>query len=485
MVLKTPATEQLTFDRVASEGLGNGAGATSWAEDSPLVSRAAPAWRPVQYLGSKLRSLEAVSQVARELLPANGAFVDAFSGTSVVSQRMAFLGARVSAIDASPAAACWARAMLGVGLGEGQTPGSQLSPSFADFLAMAREESCRRSEPWTAALAAEEDCLRARDASRLTALDVALPQVWRDVGATPMQASVFSAWRDATASGAPVPPGLTSAVFAGTYLGLRQALDAEGLLWATHALGSSGAIGAWTRDAFLTLICHALSGASYSPGKHFAQPHKRTGMKDLSFHGERLLSDRAIDLFDSVEQAANKLVAAARPGGEGHAVIQATVEDISASDLPASACFYADPPYTAQQYSRFYHVLDLAVGGRALDLQRVRTGDSWRVTSGLYAKKRFLSAFCRIATAGPALRKVVGTACQLHGSLLLSYSGSRSGLTGNRRLISMDEILDIVGGAYGSQNIEVRDVSVSYRPFRSESAYGKDDREFLVIARAT
>jgi hypothetical protein len=32
--------------------------------------------------------------------------------------------------------------------------------------------------------------------------------------------------------------------------------------------------------------------------------------------------------------------------------------------------------------------------------------------------------------------------------------------------------------------VEVMDVSVAYRPFRSDSVQGRDDREYLVIANA-
>jgi len=469
----------------ASSGSGSGNGEATLANsESLLPGYPTPVWRPVQYLGSKLRSLEAIAWAASKFATPGSAVVDAFCGTAVVSQRLAAMGARVTAVDAGAAPCVWARALLGVGLPSGVTPRGHLSALLSDFERMARSEVDARGTPWAHELEVEGRFLASRDAAGLTGHELSLPQVWRPSGATPRQQEVFARWHDATRADRLIPLGFLSGVFAGSYLGLRQTLQAEAMLWAASDLHAAGRADHWQYDALRMLICHALSSASYSPGKHFAQPHKRDGRKDLTFHGERLLSDRNVDLIEATVRAAEALASSTRGVDERHAVIHRRLEDLRPGDLGSVSCLYADPPYTAQQYSRFYHLLELAVDGRARELQYVGDGAARRVTSGLYARDRFLSDFCRTSTAPRALSQLVSLAHHLRAALLLSYSGSASGSTGNRRVISMEKVLDEVGRVYGPSRVEVMDVSVAYRPFRSDSVQGRDDREYLVIANA-
>ena len=73
----------------------------------------ADVFRPIQYLGSKLRSLEfVVSEIGR--IAPGGRVADPFAGTTVVSQALAIAGHRVDASDAMSYAAAFARALLGV-----------------------------------------------------------------------------------------------------------------------------------------------------------------------------------------------------------------------------------------------------------------------------------------------------------------------------------------------------------------------------------
>jgi adenine-specific DNA methylase len=192
-----------------------------------------------------------------------------------------------------------------------------------------------------------------------------------------------------------------------------------------------------------------------------------------------------VSIVAAVREAASLLTAATRPRVEGHAVIQGKVEELTPDELSSAICVYADPPYTAQQYSRFYHVLELAVDGRARVLQEARFRGVGSVTSGLYGEGKFLSDFCRSSTALGALRRVVELSRRAGASLLLSYSGSVTGNTGNRRLITMDQILALVRELYGDSNVQIDDLSIAYRPFNTASVSGRDDREFLVVGRAT
>src|SRR5690242_10696989 len=90
-----------------------------WEEWDDTTARAEPhtppIFRPIQYLGSKLRSVPYILAAARELGAEKRPIVDLFSGTSVVSQAFATIGSEVTAVDTQLACQTMAAALLGVG----------------------------------------------------------------------------------------------------------------------------------------------------------------------------------------------------------------------------------------------------------------------------------------------------------------------------------------------------------------------------------
>src|SRR5262245_38132499 len=82
---------------------------------APRMPAARRAFRPIQYLGCKLRALEAIVGRVARVRPRPARVLDIFAGTSVVAQGLAFAGFRVIATDAMAFSATFCRALLGVG----------------------------------------------------------------------------------------------------------------------------------------------------------------------------------------------------------------------------------------------------------------------------------------------------------------------------------------------------------------------------------
>jgi adenine-specific DNA-methyltransferase len=72
---------------------------------------------------------------------------------------------------------------------------------------------------------------------------------------------------------------------------------------------------------------------------------------------------------------------------------------------------YADPPYTDDQYSRFYHVLETLC---LYDYPQV-------AGAGLYRTDRFQTGFSQIAQAPGALQKLIDSSARTGADLVLSY----------------------------------------------------------------
>ena len=436
--------------------------------------------RPIQYLGNKQRSLSTILAIVDSLVPSTAAVADFFTGTSVVAQGIASLGRRTIAVDVSRACAAIATATLGAGRGDAVGGAQQL-------VAMLRDEAADIEDPlrtaWEPFLAAEDRALAAADGRELLELARFVPQVWRSFPAPPLLTGLFSAWNSSVAAGAQCH-GLLSPVFAGSYFSVRQALELDARRAAVASLVKERAIGPWDEAALITALLAAASLAAFSPGKHFAQPHRTEGDKDLTFHAGRVLSDRSVSIPRVVDDWIERLHNHGRAASEGHAVLRRSVEDVTADELVTGgvSAVYADPPYTAQQYSRFYHVLDTLAEGVPKRLQVV----NGQVTAGLYPDGRYLSPYCSKRQARPAFTRLASLCRDAGASLLLSYSTSSKDSTGNARVISLPALLDVVAANYGRDAIEIVKFDHQYRQFNHLDAarVTRADPEVLVIAHA-
>jgi len=458
-------------------------------------------WRPVQYLGSKLRSLGVIRAGVKELTEPGAHVVDAFSGSTVVSQALAALPRTVTAVDTSAAAALWSRAVLGIGRDDVRSdPTDDLVGALNAIYPTVDRLISERSAPWMRVLDEEDAALASRDGRKLGTLTSRIPQVWRPEGATPAQKRLFAEWHTGAENKELGASGFVTAVYSGTYFGLRQSVELEALIAAAWDAFVDGKINAWQHASVLTIVMHAASAASYSPGKHFAQPHKLRPDKDLTFHRQRLLADRSVRILDRVHSAVQLLASVVQQSSGlttkhhlHHIVLHKPAEALTAEDLTNASLVYADPPYTAQQYSRFYHVLDVLAEGRpqVLQTQRQRKGmpsgegASRGVTTGLYPTGRYLSDFCRASLAPIAFERFFENVYSSGATLILSYSQSVSGKTGNARVIDLPTLLASLRRFYGSR-IELMSVDLRYRQFNAaaSSLDARDDREYLVVAYA-
>src|SRR6202012_4271088 len=149
---------------------------------------------------------------------------------------------------------------------------------------------------------------------------------------------------------------------------------------------------------------------------------------------------------------------AAEAGGVGHFAADLPLEQLhrDPDHLGPIDAIYAVPPYTAQQYSRFYHVPEVICSYELPVLQRVRG----QLTRGLYPDNRFKSRFCSRRLVSGAFQELFFLATHHNATLLLSYSASRSGKTGNKRSIELSELRDLMRASFG-RDVEERELPVT------------------------
>lgn len=428
-------------------------------------------FRPVQYLGNKLRVLSEISDATNSLIGPRGRVADLFTGTTVVAQMLAHRGYHVSAVDTQKYAVAFANALLGISRQAEETIGTRR------LMRVAHDISEVQFKEWRVFIDREDTAMRLKDFEALNELYKCLPLLWR---------SPRSVNYNLICEGAPLTSAigklpLITSLFAGYYFGIRQALSLDCLRQAAAHLLVSGELSSWQFSAAITALASAASATVHSAGKHFAQPLNAGTSRNHAFLNKRLLDDRSISATSVFLSACKSIDLSAPRQDAAHSSLCAKAEEFVQTAIGHFDLYYLDPPYTAQQYSRFYHILETLV---TYDFPQMLKDGS--ITTGLYPSGRFKSAFSSRSKAAVAFGAILHNAKKGGTSLLISYSASSPNSVGNARMISLEELLSICTEHYGTNAVECWRMRHRYRQFNSaaNSNNNRDDSEILIACKA-
>lgn len=239
--------------------------------------------------------------------------------------------------------------------------------------------------------------------------------------------------------------------FGGLYFSFRQASALDAILEVASNIESSA------KDLAVAALITSASDLSNTVGKQFAQPI-RPRNKDGSIKSSlySLASrDRNKDVWSVYKSAAANYELVRGFGNvDGYAVksdyrkfLQNIPEDVSV--------VYADPPYTRDHYSRFYHVLETIACGD--DPEVSNSGVKSGVSRAAYRRDRHQSPFCIKSAAGRAFEDLVGGVQRRGIPLIISYSGFSKENEAHPRVVSISDVLSVASRYY--RNVEVRDIS--------------------------
>nr|WP_255586965.1 DNA adenine methylase [Hephaestia mangrovi] len=194
-----------------------------------------------------------------------------------------------------------------------------------------------------------------------------------------------------------------------TYFGVRQAIELDSIRYAADHLLSRGKVTAEEHGWMVLALCQTLSTVSNSTG-HFAQY-----LSPSDANIRRVLRKRRMNCW-SVWSAALR---ESQPIGNvvwrrGNRIFKSDAIRLLQSlseRVGQPAVIYADPPYTSDQYSRYYHVLENAV---LYDYPEVSG-------KGQYRPDRFTSGFSLKAGVDAAFKELISAAAKLPAVFILSY----------------------------------------------------------------
>lgn len=205
------------------------------------------------------------------------------------------------------------------------------------------------------------------------------------------------------------PYRLFTITYAGSYLSLAQCIEIDSLRYAIDALLRTGRI-AWDQRRWMLLaLCQAMAKASTTTG-HFAQP-----MNVKNETAQRFVAQRRRSILHEWRAALSDCAPiGTRHWRERNRTFQSDAVTLLcdlAIRRETPAVIYADPPYTADQYSRFYHLYETLLQYDYPTASGV----------GRYRSGRFVSDFSRAGGIARALEQLAGLSARLDSALVLSY----------------------------------------------------------------
>jgi len=236
--------------------------------------------------------------------------------------------------------------------------------------------------------------------------------------------------------------------FGGVYFSYFQAVELDGLLAATDHISP------FYRDTATAAVISTASDVVNTVGKQFAQPiriTKRNGGSKPHLVA-KIIRDRTmpiLDFFDDWMRQYSRLPRSARPH---RAIRQDYSEFLSAYIEPLNA-IYADPPYTRDHYSRYYHVLETMCLRDEPRISVSNLGRGSEPSRGMYRADRHQSPFCIKSQAPKAFESLFVGTRRHNVPLVVSYSPYDKDGGAHPRLMTVEGLLQSARRFYRSVDL--------------------------------
>jgi adenine-specific DNA methylase len=393
--------------------------------------------RPIHYLGSKLRIVDLVREVVDTVDASGGPVCDLFAGSGTVSRELS-TSRTVIAVDIQEYSRVICSALL--------TPPIVTKDAVEQFLNKALSSDHARRLSWAIEpmVSYETSCLHQAAIGDIEPLCQLLENasiISFQHGAGRFKDTVLRSAMNETVSRlrdtglVDTPGSMTTRYFGGIYFSYIHASQIDMLLESVTSLPLS------ERDIFLAAVLSTASEVVNTVGKQFAQPIRPRfldGRPKPNLY-KRVARDRTIDAVDAFTTWIGRYLAI-QPSGRKHRVIRCDYAD--ALDMMGGqvSIVYADPPYTRDHYSRYYHVLETLCLRDCPTISTVRIDGDDRMSRGIYRTDRYQSPFCIKSKAPHAFSRLFAKVRCLNVPLVLSYSPFEKNTGARPRLMAVKDI---------------------------------------------
>lgn len=422
--------------------------------DKTTSEVSAASFRPIHYLGNKSRLLEAIEVVIDEVTAPGAGVCDLFAGSGVVSRHLS-MKRPVFASDIQEYSRVLTSALTKPGHFDLEVSRRLISEATSNL-----EERLQAIEPL---VDFEDKALRVSVSSPGQLADI--------IEHEPMALASLAINDDLTRLMLKADHNLGAHArhtmlrnYGGVYFSFLQAASLDAISDSIISLNES------QRDTAKAALLGVASEIASTVGNHFAQPIRpRDGLGKLKTGwASTLQKRRTINVFDSFANLTEKyseLSPTPCPCETATKDFREALDQLDSS----TGVIYADPPYTRDHYSRFYHVLETIALGDEPGISTSTIAGRQSASRGLYRKERHQSPFSIKSEVTSAFEYLFKAARRRSIPVVLSYSPSTSGTISRpqSRLITIPELADLARPYFREVRVESAG-TISHSKFNSQ-----------------
>lgn len=401
------------------------------------------AFRPIHYLGSKLRILEFIKETIDDIDPTNSRVCDLFAGSGTVSQ---YLGKYrpVTAVDIqeysrviTSAAILPLKANLQVEQVISQCMNSEHFKKLSWCLEPMIEYEKKSVEK--AIIGDIFSLCELVEKGSIIAFEDKLSENSSTDLAVAMNETSIRLKKMEYIHG---PEALVVRYFGGLYFSYEQSIQLDTLLEYASSFYKSD------KDIIVAAILSTASEIVNTVGKQFAQPLKTfnsdgTPKKNIV---SKVVKDRKINVFETFMKKLQGYISLEKSHFD-HQIYKMDSSDALDNLKNGVKVVYADPPYTRYHYSRYYHVLETICLRDNPTISKTFINGQERLSRGVYREDRHQSPYSIKSKANEAFDNLFRKVKELDASLVLSYSPYDDTKKSTPRIQTIEE-LEYLGRKY-------------------------------------
>lgn len=429
-------------------------------------------FRTLNYLGSKLRLLDFIEDKVLDVTPQEAGICDLFAGSGCVSRKLSRLYPVVSC-DIQGYSKVIGNALL--------NKFDVTDKTIEDFFkSLDNAYANKLREVFAPLIELEQDAIDSKNLEVLTCIlehgSLEVFNIEHNLSCLSNQLVVVC--KNLKKSGLNDVRSLISRYYGGVYFSYKQAVDIDIILGNIHSLVSEE-----NRDLFLAALLSTASDVVDTVGKHFAQPIKArdsNGKIKITVYN-KAVKDKTIDVIVLYREWLLKYKKLSKSNFQ-HITMQGDFEQCLRMLPDNVRTVYADPPYTRDHYSRYYHVLETLTLRDTPKISTVKIHGSTHVSNGIYREDRHQSPFCIKSKAPEAFRKMFELTASTGRSLLLSYSPYDEAKKTHPRVVTMQQLIALAEEYF--DNVEtVSAGSFKHNKLNSTEHFleASDEAELLIV----
>ena len=429
-------------------------------------------FRTLNYLGSKLRLLDFIEDKVLDLTPQGAGICDLFAGSGCVSRKLSRL---------HPVVSCDIQGYSKV-IGNALLHKFDLTDNVIEdfFKSLDNDYANQLREAFAPLIDLELDAIDSKNLEVLTCIlghgSIEVFSLEHNLSCLSDQLVVVC--KNLKKAGLYDVRSLISRYYGGVYFSYKQAVEIDIILESIHRLVSED-----NRDLFLAALLSTASDVVDTVGKHFAQPIKARDSKGnikITVYN-KAVKDKTIDVAALYREWLLKYKELSKSNFQ-HITIQGDYEQCLRALPDYVKTVYADPPYTRDHYSRYYHVLETLTLRDTPKISTVTIHGSTHISNGIYREDRHQSPFCIKSKAPEAFSKMFELTASAGRNLLLSYSPYDETKKTHPRVVTMQQLMALAEEYF--DNVEtVSAGSFKHNKLNSTEHFleASDEAELLIV----